>query len=161
MHVPILNLVQRGDHADEKWRTLDSKTLHKLRLAVAPIADRVGETRLSQLGYVMVPRLDGNGAEVGGVSQQVMDLFSSRSRALTPELRQMIQLHGKAREAAEQADHLAARPAGSAEHQEDESRGSAHHRRADRGGRAQRRAAAGRVGGADGARRSAGTFRGA
>jgi TrwC relaxase len=35
--------------------------------------------RLSQLDYVMVPRLDGNGAEVGGVSQQVMDLFSSRS----------------------------------------------------------------------------------
>jgi hypothetical protein len=98
-HVPILNLVQRGDHADEKWRTLDSKTLHKLRLAVAPIADRVAETRLSQLGYVMVPRLDGNGSEVGGVSQQVMDLFSSRSRALTPELKQMIQQytdkHGK------------------------------------------------------------------
>ena len=35
VHVPILNLVKRGDHADEKWRTLDSKTLHKLRLAVA------------------------------------------------------------------------------------------------------------------------------
>jgi conjugative relaxase-like TrwC/TraI family protein len=99
VHVPIFNLVQRGDHADEKWRTLDSKTLHKLRLAVAPIADRVAETRLSQLGYVMVPRLDGNGAEVGGVSQQVMDLFSSRSRALTPELKQMIRQymdkHGK------------------------------------------------------------------
>ena len=99
VHVPILNLVQRGDHADEKWRTLDSKTLHKLRLAVAPIADRVAETRLSQLGYVMVPRLDGNGAEVGGVSQHVMDLFSSRSRALTPELKQMIgqytEKHGK------------------------------------------------------------------
>ena len=99
VHVPILNLVQRGDHADEKWRTLDSKTLHKLRLAIAPIADRVAETRLSQLGYVMVPRLDGNGAEVGGVSQQVMDLFSSRSRALTPELKQMIrqytEKHGK------------------------------------------------------------------
>ncbi len=31
------------------------ETLHKLRLAVAPIADRVAETQLSQLGYVMVP----------------------------------------------------------------------------------------------------------
>ena len=88
---PILNLVQRGDHADEKWRTLDSRNLHKLRLAVAPVADRVTETQAVPLGYVMVPRLDGNGAEVGGVSQQVMDLFSSRSRALTPELKQMIQ----------------------------------------------------------------------
>jgi len=51
------------------------------------------ETRLSALGYAMLPPADGNGAEVGGVSQQVMDLFSSRSRALTPELRQMIQLY--------------------------------------------------------------------
>src|SRR5579875_645087 len=99
VQVPVLHLVQRGDHADGKWRTLDSKTLHKLRLAVAPVADRVAETRLSQLGYVMVPRPDGNGAEVGGVSQDVMDLFSSRARALTPELQAMIgqytREHGK------------------------------------------------------------------
>ena len=52
-------------------------------------------TRLTGLGYVMVPRLDGNGAEVGGVSQQVMDLLSSRSRALTPELKQMIQQYAE------------------------------------------------------------------
>jgi len=48
----------------------------------------------------MVPRPDGNGAEVGGVSQDVMDLFSSRSRALTPELKTLIsqyqKAHGKA-----------------------------------------------------------------
>jgi len=34
----------------------------------------------------MVPRADGNGAEVGGVSQDVMDLFSSRAVAVTGEL---------------------------------------------------------------------------
>jgi flagellar biosynthesis GTPase FlhF len=94
-----VNRVQRGDQADEKWRTLDSRSLHNQKLAVAPVTDRMVETRLSALGYAMVPRLDGNGAEVGGVSQQVMDLFSSRSRALTPELEQMIrqytQKHGK------------------------------------------------------------------
>jgi hypothetical protein len=48
------------------------------------------ETRLSALGYAMVSREDGNGAEVGGVGQDVMDLFSSRSRALTPELTALI-----------------------------------------------------------------------
>ncbi len=99
VHVAVWNRVQRADGADEKWRTLDSRSLHNQRLAVAPVTDRVTETRLTGLGYVMVPRLDGNGAEVGGVSQQVMDLFSSRSRALTPELKQMIQQytekHGK------------------------------------------------------------------
>ena len=91
VHVAVWNRVQRTDQADEKWRTLDSRSLHNQRLAVAPVTDRMVETRLSALGYAMVPRADGNGAEVGGVSQQVMDLFSSRSRALTPELKQMIQ----------------------------------------------------------------------
>jgi len=48
------------------------------------------ETQLSALGYPMVSRPNGNGAEVGGVSQDVMDLFSSRSQALTPELKALI-----------------------------------------------------------------------
>jgi hypothetical protein len=34
----------------------------------------------------MVPRADGNGAEIGGVSQDVKDLFSSRAVAVTGEL---------------------------------------------------------------------------
>src|SRR5579859_39885 len=90
VHVAIWNRVQRADAADEKWRTLDSRSLHHQRLAVAPVTDRSVETRLSALGYAMVPRPDGNGAEVGGVSQDVMDLFSARSRALTPELQGLI-----------------------------------------------------------------------
>ena len=76
--------MQRADGADGKWRTLDSRSLHNQRLAVAPVADRIVETKLSALGYAMVPRPDGNGAEVGGVSQDVKDLFSSRSRAPDP-----------------------------------------------------------------------------
>ena len=99
VHVAIWNRVQRADGADEKWRTLDSRTLHNQRLAVAPVADRILETRLSALGYVMVPRADGNGAEVGGVSQDVMDLFSSRAVAVTGELdrlaREYEAVHGK------------------------------------------------------------------
>ena len=99
VHVAVWNRVQRADQADDKWRTLDSRSLHNQRLAVAPVTDRGMETRLSALGYAMVPRADGNGAEVGGVSQDVMDLFSSRSRALTPELQALIgqyqKIHGK------------------------------------------------------------------
>jgi hypothetical protein len=86
VHVAIWNRVQRADGADGKWRALDSRSLHNQRLAVAPVADRILETRLSALGYVMVPRADGNGAEVGGVSQDVKDLFSSRAVAITGEL---------------------------------------------------------------------------
>ena len=47
------------------------------------------ESRLIARGYAMVPRADGNGCEVGGVSQQVMDLFSSRTAALRPEVEKM------------------------------------------------------------------------
>ena len=46
VHVAIWNRVQRADGADTKWRTLDSRSLHNQRLAVAPVADRVLETRL-------------------------------------------------------------------------------------------------------------------
>ncbi len=99
VHVAIWNRVQRADGADAKWRTLDSRSLHNQRLAVAPVADRILETKLSALGYVMVPRADGNGAEIGGVSQDVMDLFSSRAVAVTGELdrlaRQYQAVHGK------------------------------------------------------------------
>ena len=89
VHMAIWNRVQRADGADGKWRTLDSRTLHNQRLAVAPVADRGMETRLAALGYAMVARADGNGAEVGGVSQDVMDLFSSRAVAVTGELKRL------------------------------------------------------------------------
>jgi len=47
------------------------------------------ETRLTGLGYAMVPRPDSNGAEVGGVAPDVVDLFSSRAVAITGELRRL------------------------------------------------------------------------
>jgi hypothetical protein len=79
---------------------LDSRTLHGQRLGVAPVADRTLEGRLTALGYVMVPRADGNGAEIGGVGQDVMDLFSSRAVAVTGELdrlaREYEAVHGRA-----------------------------------------------------------------
>ena len=93
--------MQRADGADAKWRTLDSRTLHNQRLGVAPVADRGMETKLTALGHAMVPRADGNGAEVGGVPQDVMDLFSSRAVAVavTGELgrlaREYQAVHGK------------------------------------------------------------------
>ena len=99
VHAAIWNRVQRGDGADAKWRTLDSRSLHNQRLAVAPVVDRILETKLSALGYAMVPRADGNGAEIGGVSQDIKDLFSSRAVAVTGELdrlaREYQAVHGK------------------------------------------------------------------
>ena len=162
VHVAIWNRVQRADGADGKWRTLDSRTLHNQRLGVAPVADRGMETRLTALGYAMVPRADGNGAEVGGVSQDVMDLFSSRAVAVTGELKRLAQEYaGQARQAAEQADAVAAAPAGRAEHPPHQEPGPPHHRRADRHRRTHRGAAARRLGSTNRAARSARPVRGA
>jgi hypothetical protein len=116
VHVAIWNRVQRADGADGKWRTLDSRSLHNQRLAVAPVAGRILETKLTGLGYVMVPRADGNGAEIGGVSQDVKDLFSSSAVAVTGELDRLARVRGGARQAAQQANAVAAAPAGRAEH---------------------------------------------
>ena len=162
VHVAIWNRVQRADGADGKWRTLDSRTLHNQRLAVAPVADRGMETRLAALGYAMVPRADGNGAEVGGVSQDVMDLFSSRAVAVTGELKRLAQeyadKHGKP---PTRRHPVAAAPAGRAEHPAHQGRGPPHHRRADRHRRTHRGAAARRLGSTDRAPRSARPVRGA
>ena len=104
----------------------------------------------------MVPRADGNGAEVGGVSQDVIDLFSSRAVAVTGELdrlaREYQAVHGKP---PSQANAVAAAPAGRAEHPAHQSPGPPHHRRADRHRRTHRRAAARRLGSPDRAARSA------
>jgi conjugative relaxase-like TrwC/TraI family protein len=97
VHVAIANLVQRADEADGRWRSLDGKQLYAMKLSVAAAADRAMESRLIRRGYAMVPRPDGNGAEVGGVSTEVMDLFSSRNRAITPELARLIEQYTKSK----------------------------------------------------------------
>jgi hypothetical protein len=66
VHVAIANLVQRADEADDQWRALDGAQLYQLKLSVAAAVDREMESRLIRRGYAMVPRADGNGAEVGG-----------------------------------------------------------------------------------------------
>ena len=157
MHVAIWNRVQRADGADGKWRTLDSRSLHNQRLAVAPVADRILETKLATLGYVMVPRADGNGAEIGGVSQDVKDLFSSRAVAVTERAGPAgPRVPGGARQAAVPADAVAAAPAGWAEHPPHQGPGAPHHRRAHWRGRTHRRAAARRLGSPDRPQRNAG-----
>ena len=99
VHAAVWNRVQRADGADEKWRTLYGRALYQQRLGMAPVPDRFLEARLRKLGYRLVPRRDGNGCEVGGVSQEVMDQFSSRGVAVTGELARLAaeweRVHGK------------------------------------------------------------------
>ena len=93
VHIAVANLVQRADGGDEKFRQLDTRALHNQRLSIAAQVDREMEARMIARGYTMVPREDGNGCEVGGVSQQVMDLFSSRKATLSAEVAKMAEAY--------------------------------------------------------------------
>jgi hypothetical protein len=90
VHVPILNLVQRDDGADDKWRTLDSRAVIRQKPALRAAADREFERRLIARGYAMAARPDGYGAEIVGVPQAVIDEFSSRKVAVSAESERLI-----------------------------------------------------------------------
>ena len=99
VHLAVLNAVQRADGADDQWRAADGQHFYQLRHLYGVTVDRAFEQRLLDMGYAMTDRADGNGAEIGGVSQQVMDQFSSRAQAIDGRLRtwvdQYTARHGK------------------------------------------------------------------
>ncbi|HEY3483368.1 MAG TPA: MobF family relaxase, partial [Streptomyces sp.] len=89
IHNPILNRVQG---ADGQWRTLDSKALHKFRGAAAAVGERTTEEHLARaLGVRVATRPDGKSREVLGIDARVMDLFSSRRRAVTKKTAGLVQ----------------------------------------------------------------------
>jgi conjugative relaxase-like TrwC/TraI family protein len=90
-HIAILNRAQRADGEDERWRTLDSRSLHRERLGIAAYAGLVAEQRLQAAGFALVKREDGNGVEVGGVTQATMRAFSSRRTAITPAIARLVE----------------------------------------------------------------------
>ena len=88
VHQAILNRVLC---ADGEWRTLDSRAIHALRGAAGAIAERVMEAHLTQaLGVRFETRPDGRAREVIGVRQEVIDLFSSRRRAVTARTQELV-----------------------------------------------------------------------
>ena len=99
VHLAVLNAVQRADAVDDRWRAADGQHFYQLRHLYGVTVDRAFEQRLLAMGYAITERADGNGAEIGGVSPQVMDRFSSRARAIDDRLRtwadQYTRKHGK------------------------------------------------------------------
>lgn len=88
VHQAILNRILC---ADGEWRTLDSRAIHAMRAAAGAIAERVMEAHLTQaLGVRFQTRADGKAREVVGVQQEVMDLFSSRRRAVSARTRELV-----------------------------------------------------------------------
>lgn len=89
IHNAILNRVQG---ADGQWRTLDSRAIHKFRGAAAAVGERTMEEHLTRaLGVQFATRPDGKSREVLGVPDDVMQLFSSRRRAITQHTRELME----------------------------------------------------------------------
>ncbi|TCC53474.1 TrwC relaxase [Kribbella capetownensis] len=81
IHNAILNRVQG---TDGKWRTVDGEALHRYQPGAGAVGERVMEHHLSKaLGVRFEMRPDGKSREVVGIDQPVMDLFSSRRKAIT------------------------------------------------------------------------------
>jgi hypothetical protein len=88
IHNAILNRVQSSDGT---WRTVDSRAIHKYRGAASAVGERVMEEHLTRtLGVRLATRPDGNAREVVGIDQKVMDLFSSRRRAITAKTKTLV-----------------------------------------------------------------------
>lgn len=83
-HQVILNKVVT--ERDGRWRTIEGNGLFRERGAAAAISTMVMENALTRdLGVQWVQREDGHGREIKGVSQALMDEFSTRSRDEIPE----------------------------------------------------------------------------
>jgi len=87
VHSQVAHVALTGK--DGKWRAPDSLGYHEHVGAVGAItAQHLEEALTARFGVQWTPREDGNGFEISGVSQEMMDLFSSRRRAITADLRQ-------------------------------------------------------------------------
>ena len=88
VHQAILNRVLCSDGV---WRALDGKAIRAARAAAGAIAERVMEAHLARtVGARVETRADGKAREVVGVDRDVLDLFSSRSKAIEPRVAQLV-----------------------------------------------------------------------
>jgi hypothetical protein len=87
VHNLVLNKVQT--ERDGRWRKIDSRHLYRFQGAAAAIAAAVTERELTrELGVYWIPRADGNGREIAGITQAQMEAFSSRRQTITEHARQ-------------------------------------------------------------------------
>jgi conjugative relaxase-like TrwC/TraI family protein len=82
VQMTILNRARRADGADEKWRALDGSPLWAERLGLGALGTRILARRLAEQGIPLVQQASGFGFDVGGVEQETMDAFSTRTAAV-------------------------------------------------------------------------------
>ena len=88
IHNAILN---RVEGPDGDWLTVDGEALHRYQPAAGAVGERVMEQHLTKaLGVRFTMRPDGKAREVVGIDQPVMDLFSSRRKAITKKTHRLV-----------------------------------------------------------------------
>ena len=94
LHVHNLILHKVCRESDGAWRALDSMSLYRHRPAASAIAALVAENALTRrFGVRWVLRRDGHGREIAGVSQALMDMFSSRRQSIGPMTTRLAQAY--------------------------------------------------------------------
>ena len=78
VHTVVANLVQRADGKDTAWRTLYARPMLRARGQLDAIAKRRLASKLEHLGIPLVQTGEHDGFEVGGVTQEQIDAYSSR-----------------------------------------------------------------------------------
>jgi len=90
LHVHNLVLAKVVTERDGQWRKLDSKALYRFQGAAAAVAAAVTEMALTHtFGVAWVQRRDGHGREIAGISQELMDAFSSRRQTIVEQARRI------------------------------------------------------------------------
>ncbi len=90
LHVHNLVLAKVVTERDGRWRKIDSKALFRFQGAAAAVAAAVTETALTRsFGVAWVRRRDGHGREIAGISQELMDAFSSRRQTIAEAARRI------------------------------------------------------------------------
>ena len=100
VHNAIANRAQRADGADDLWRALHGHPLFRNKLRMGTLADRFCAQELELIGFLSVLREDGKALEVGGISDEAVDEFSTRSKELRDRARELeaeyVRDHGRA-----------------------------------------------------------------
>ena len=89
VHNAIANRAQRADRADDLWRALHGHPLFRNKLRMGTLADRFCAQELELIGFLGVLREDGKALEVGGISDEAVDEFSTRSKELLDKAREL------------------------------------------------------------------------
>ena len=103
VHNAIANRAQRADKAasgDQLWRALDAHPLFRNKLRLGTLGDRFLAQEMELIGFLGFLREDGKAIEVGGISDEAVDQFSTRSKELRDRARELeadyVADHGRA-----------------------------------------------------------------